>query len=255
MPVRNSTRKLVPTSTTAFVFRIGLLPYSELVELYLEIVDGNAKGDRIPFRNGLTIGRKDCDLNIEDPKVSSKHARVEQRRDGSFWLIDLGSSNGIRAGNAKLTELALDPGISFRLGRTNLKVSGKKVSSEWRESIMTLTERAIKEAALPKTKDVVALERPLKFKFTRGLQAGQEWVIGYGPREVGTSSVDLPLFEPGLPGKCFQLLPKDLDVILRVHEDASRKILLNGKVIESAFLRNGDVLDIGNTRIEISYDV
>ncbi len=224
------------------------------MDIYLEIVDGNAKGTLIPLRNGLTIGRHGCDLNIDDSKVSGKHARLEQRPDGSLWLIDAGSANGIRFGTKKVKELALDPGISFRLGRTTLKVSGSKTTSTWRQTILALTERGIKESGPPKNRDVAALGHPLKFKFTRGLQSGQEWVIGYGPREVGGSSVDLPLFEPGLPGKCFQLLPREMETVLRVHEDASKKILLNGRKIESAFLRPGDVLEIGNTRIEISFE-
>ena len=56
------------------------------MDLYIEIIDGNLKGTRSRLRDGLTLGRKGCDLNIEDPKVSSKHARLEERPDGSFWL-------------------------------------------------------------------------------------------------------------------------------------------------------------------------
>ena len=224
------------------------------MELYLEILDGPAKGSRTPLREGLTIGRRDCDVNLDDSKVSGKHARLELRSDGTFWLIDSGSANGIRVGSGKVTEVALDPGVDFKLGRTSLKVGGKKTSTTWRKTIMALTERGIKESAPTSNREaVVALKSPLKMTFTRGLQVGQEWTIGYGPREIGSSSVDLPLHEPGAPPKCFRLLPRDGETIVRVHEDASKKVLLNGKPVETAFLRTGDVIEIGNTRIEISF--
>lgn len=224
------------------------------MDLYLEIVDGPAAGTRVPFKDGLTIGRRGCDLNLEDSKVSGKHARVEVRKDGTIWLIDLGSANGIRLSSGKVREVALDPGVGFRLGRTNLKVGGQKANTSWRKTVMALIERGIKESSVSTQREpIVALKQVMKMTFTRGLQVGAEWTIGYGPRDVGASSVDLPLFEPGLPPKCFRLLPRDGETILRVHEDASKKILLNGRAIESAFLRDGDVLEIGNTRIEISF--
>lgn len=230
------------------------------MDLFLEILDGKLKGSRTPVRNGLTIGRRGCDLNIEDPKVSSKHARLELRTDGSLWLIDLGSSNGIRVGDRKMTELALDPGISFRLGRTHfalidasapVQAEAPNKSSSWRSKIIAMTERGLESSAQHEQRELAAFAEPVQMVFKRGIQSGQEWTLGYGPREIGASSVDLPLYEPGLPAKCFRLTPKGRDVILRVHEDARGKIFLNGREVETAFIKAGDVLEIGNTRIEI----
>jgi pSer/pThr/pTyr-binding forkhead associated (FHA) protein len=250
------------------------------VDLFIEIIDGPLQGSRTPLRDGLTLGRSGCDVNLEDPKVSSKHAELEMRPDGSFWLIDRGSANGIRAEGTRLTELVMAQGTVFRLGRTRFRVfatgvapteglqtkvknlfkkpSQKKSANDksWRDQIVFLSERVIREMPVGKRKDsgLQPFHHVLTLAFNRGIQSGTEWVLGYGPREIGSSSVDLPLFEPGLPAKCFKIVPKASEAIIRVSEEAHGKILLNGKRFESSFLRPGDVIEIGNTRIEISFE-
>lgn len=225
------------------------------MDLFIEITDGPLKGNRTQLRNGLTLGRRGCDVNIEDSKVSSKHAQVKIHADGSLWLIDAGSANGIRVEGQRVTELALTQGMSFRLGRTDFQVLGANERG-WRRQIVELSERMIREIPVGKRREgeLLPFHNVLKLQFKGGIQSGTDWILGYGPREVGSSSVDLPLFEPGLPAKCFKIVPKGIDAIIRLHEDAFGKILLNGKRVETAFLRPGDMIEIGNTRIEITFE-
>ena len=43
----------------------------------------------------LVLGRsKDCDIQVDDPNVSRRHAEVRQE-GATFWLVDLDSTNGI----------------------------------------------------------------------------------------------------------------------------------------------------------------
>jgi FHA domain len=234
------------------------------MNLFIEILDGDLKGTRAPLREGLTFGRKDCDVNIRDPKVSSKHARVEIRSDGLFWLVDQGSANGIRTAKLKLTEVPLRAGLKFRLGRTNFEVRDPAVmeldydpaplaAPNWYEQIRELAERGIKQAPVV-NREILPFHRVVKLGFSRGIQTGTTYFLGYGPREIGATSIDLPLFEPGLPSKCFQLMPENKDAILKVHADSLGKVLLNGLFVETSSLKGGDVIDIGNTRIEVSFE-
>ncbi|MEK7358577.1 MAG: FHA domain-containing protein, partial [Bdellovibrionota bacterium] len=87
------------------------------MDLIFEIMEGELRGDRTPVREGLTIGRGGCDLNLRDSKVSAKHAKVERRADGALWLVDLGSSNAIKTEKGKVLELRLEPGLVFNIGR------------------------------------------------------------------------------------------------------------------------------------------
>ena len=75
-----------------------------------------------------TIGRlPDCTISIPaDPDVSRKHARL-YRRDGDWWLEDLGSSNGTFIGEfAQSCKIAvatkLLPGQIFRVGLTRFRL-------------------------------------------------------------------------------------------------------------------------------------
>jgi pSer/pThr/pTyr-binding forkhead associated (FHA) protein len=76
----------------------------------------------------VTIGRSN-DNNLalpDDPDVSRRHARLV-RRDGAWWLEDLGSSNGTFAGEFSravrvTTPVRIIPGDIFRLGFTRLRL-------------------------------------------------------------------------------------------------------------------------------------
>src|SRR5688500_251558 len=60
----------------------------------LEIVDGPARGRRIPLDRPMLIGRAaDADIVLEDSQVSRRHARLSPSGDGAI-VEDLGSSNG-----------------------------------------------------------------------------------------------------------------------------------------------------------------
>jgi len=59
-------------------------------------------GATIVPERGVVMGRsRDCDLVLEDPNVSRRHAEV--RPSGGSWIVrDLGSTNGIRVNGRKL---------------------------------------------------------------------------------------------------------------------------------------------------------
>jgi hypothetical protein len=237
--------------------------------LFLEILDGEHQGTLAQVRDGLSIGRKRGSLTLRDSKLSSLHAAVQSRPDGSLWLVDQGSSNGIKVNGTRMAELELTQGLEFVLGRTTFKVvlradlaadptqeppadpGERAVVREWWESIQELAERGIR---LPpaKVREIAAFRPILKLRFIRGIQTGAEWTVGYGPRTVGTDSVDLTLEDVSLPGLCFSLIPQDKGVVLKNETD--RSVKLNGRWVETEFLRSGDVIEIGSTQIQVVFD-
>jgi len=68
----------------------------------------------------LVLGRsRDCDVTIEDPNVSRRHA--ELRREGAGWVvIDLGSTNGIKVNGRRVQEASLQPGDEIAIGISRL---------------------------------------------------------------------------------------------------------------------------------------
>ena len=69
----------------------------------------------------LVIGRsRDCDLVIDDPNISRRHAEV--RRSGEGWTVaDLGSTNGVKVNGRRVESAALTPGDELTLGVIKLK--------------------------------------------------------------------------------------------------------------------------------------
>jgi pSer/pThr/pTyr-binding forkhead associated (FHA) protein len=71
----------------------------------------------------LTIGRGAAnDVSLpEDEYSSTRHARLEPRRDG-VWIEDIGSTNGTFVNGIRLTrERRLVPGDVVRIGETDLR--------------------------------------------------------------------------------------------------------------------------------------
>ena len=66
------------------------------------------------------IGRsKECDIQIADPNASRRHA--ELRREGdAFWLVDLGSTNGLDVNRKRAQRVQLEDGDRITIGTTEL---------------------------------------------------------------------------------------------------------------------------------------
>jgi Protein of unknown function (DUF3662)/FHA domain len=64
----------------------------------------------------LLIGRsRDCDITVEDPNVSRRHAEL-RAEDGRWVVADLGSTNGVKVNGRRVESAALEPGDEVVLG-------------------------------------------------------------------------------------------------------------------------------------------
>ena len=98
---------------------------------------------------------------------------------------------------------------------------------------------------------VSPLSPAIVLEFVRGLQVNSRWVLGYGPRKVGPSALDLPIWEPGAPAVCFEILPTSGGVMFKTsHPDFVR---VNGEGVDSHVLRVGDKIQINETIIEVDF--
>jgi hypothetical protein len=70
--------------------------------------------------DAVVLGRsRECDLVIDDPNVSRRHAEV--RRDGDGWVVsDLGSTNGVKVNGRRVEQAALAEGDEITLGLAKL---------------------------------------------------------------------------------------------------------------------------------------
>lgn len=79
-------------------------------------LEGERAGDAIELADGQTIGRlPGCDVVLDHPSISRRHARVERRGD-ALWLVDLGSSNGLRVAGQRIPEVLVEDGLALAVG-------------------------------------------------------------------------------------------------------------------------------------------
>ncbi len=79
-------------------------------------------GERRELPQGVTtIGRsKECDLAIDDPSVSRKHAELRHEGEG-VSLVDLGSTNGTEVNGRRIDRARLTHGDKIAVGQTELR--------------------------------------------------------------------------------------------------------------------------------------
>ncbi len=243
-------------------------------QLLLRVLEGPHRGTRAPVREGFTIGRKEGDLILKDTKLSVKHARIEWR-ESDWLLVDLGSSNKIKVEGGRYQEVVLYPGLKFTVGSTTIEVLEKpqvvpatktkdfEFTGSVEVAVEALTWREILSAMITKVQTLPNRSpggaiRPfpnvLKLEFISGVQTGTTWHIGYGPREVGARSFDLPLLDESAQDSSFFLDTSAGKVTFRPAPGSN--VRLNGQPApqDAIPLHSGDRIEIGKTRIRVLLD-
>jgi hypothetical protein len=103
---------------------LGSEPQLETGRLVVVNSPALPEGDKLTLNSSaLLLGRgSENDVNLaRDEYASSKHLRVEPRRDG-VWVEDIGSTNGTYLNGIRLTRpKKLAPGDVVRVGETELR--------------------------------------------------------------------------------------------------------------------------------------
>jgi FHA domain len=77
------------------------------------------KSHEIEKRTVLVGRSQECDITIADPNISRRHAEVRQEGT-AFWIVDLGSTNGLEVNGESLERAKLESGDTITLGSTEL---------------------------------------------------------------------------------------------------------------------------------------
>ncbi len=99
--------------------------------LRVEVLEGADKGATAEAADRLSIGSEEGnDLVLHDETVSRFHVELSRNGDRIF-VRDCGSTNGTQIGPAWIETAFVSPGVTLKLGRSNLRVSdGETVSVE-----------------------------------------------------------------------------------------------------------------------------
>jgi len=125
----------VEDPNSAFALGLGgcttvLRPCRATMSSMLELIyDDGGVSQRMPLRDGITLGRSsDNDIVLRDFSVSRHHARVEE--DGAiFRMVDLDSTNGVKINENFVTSGALAAGDHITIGSFELMVEDSLADS------------------------------------------------------------------------------------------------------------------------------
>jgi hypothetical protein len=218
----------------------------------LRIESGEQEGEVFRLRDGLRVGRQGVEIIVKDPKISAVHCKVEQDRTGRLFLMDVGSSNGIKVENQKRDKLRLLPGVKFTLGSTEIMVIDDVLNVAAGVSQLAITLEKLGNAPpARKNRGTVPFTRPILVEAIGGVQLGESRTFGFGPRSVGTNSIDFQIKEFDLNEASFTLTPEGSDV--RYSTDNPRLVKLNSRGISTEILKGHDTVQIGDTLLLIKF--
>lgn len=84
----------------------------------LELADGIRT---VPGPRAI-LGRSDeADCPIADPNVSRRHAELRQRASGTWEIVDLNSTNGVKVNGRRVTSARLEEGDRVTIGTTTFR--------------------------------------------------------------------------------------------------------------------------------------
>jgi hypothetical protein len=89
----------------------------------VKIVGGAQQGETFALAVPCTIGRKECDLVVNDSLVSRRHAVIREI-DGQLNIEDLKSTNGTFVNGEEIHLKQISPDDTIIIGETSLTVSG-----------------------------------------------------------------------------------------------------------------------------------
>jgi hypothetical protein len=97
------------------------------VEREVAVLTWDGQTKRVDKRR-VVLGRsRECDIQVEDPNVSRRHAELRQE-GASYWIVDLESTNGIEVNGHRVKRAKLDSGDTFTVGSTDITFTTERDS-------------------------------------------------------------------------------------------------------------------------------
>ena len=243
---------------------------------FLRVVAGAREGLRIALPvqgDPLVVGRKDGDLIIEDPLVSSRHCHIFSR-NGEYILQDLGSTNGTMVDGRLVREVTLRPGHEIAIGSTRLIVfSGPTeatldAASPPRESGPGALDIAwLREEELVEIKaegdgtrsptDVIGQDLRLppglyaQVEVVGGPDTGKVCRFTRGNINIGRRTGEVPLSDGEVSRRHSVIEVFGREMIFLRDLGSTNGTYHNGRRIQVARLKSGDTIGIGKTVLKL----
>jgi Protein of unknown function (DUF3662)/FHA domain len=90
------------------------------VEQEVVTLSWNGSSHEVRGRRAVIGRSRDCDIQLADSNVSRRHAELRQE-GASYWIVDLGSTNGLEVNGKRVKRAKLRSGDTITLGSTELR--------------------------------------------------------------------------------------------------------------------------------------
>ncbi|MBN8554806.1 MAG: FHA domain-containing protein [Deltaproteobacteria bacterium] len=215
----------------------------------------NRKQMMIPLTKDVTtIGRKQADIILDDPKVSARHAEVH-RKGKTFVLIDLKSTNGTFLNRQSISEVELTDQDVIEVGLSTLcyfeDLREFHGNIEESNGGMRPKKEATNADREPMTVSKTLNQTTVELEILSGPDEGKTIKFKKSHITLGRSDADLVLLDLDISRShsLIEVLGKN-SVFVR-DLNSTNGTLLNGKKIQSEKIKTGDVLTLGNTKVKV----
>ena len=97
----------------------------------LKGTSGSVINQSFPFGSSILIGSSaDCDVQLDEPGVSARHAEINLTENHALQLKDLGSQSGTLLNGEKVLETLLGSGDEIRIGTCRLMLQAPGLRPE-----------------------------------------------------------------------------------------------------------------------------
>jgi len=232
----------------------GEIPHN--LKLYLEVLEGPEAGKKFQLNRLTTsLGRKNCEIIINDPTISSKHATIEVTRD-DIMIYDNNSTNGTFVNGEQVSSCPLQNLDEIKMGETRLLFS--IASDPYAIYHEPTPEELEKTPVMDEHTSVLGEgffnpELPEEFHAAltveEGPNKGQHFRLRMRSTVIGRKGAELNLDDESVSQRHAQIEIHSKDKIT-VKDLASRNGTRVNKVLVSAVkIRNGDEIQVGKTRM------
>lgn len=231
-------------------FPSSLLQY-RVMSLTLQILTGHRYGESLVLESSTSVGRL-ADVSFDDVKMSKIHALFEMDRFAGWVIKDQESKNGVMVNGLPIDSHFLQESDIIEIGSTQLRVTAVSSMSSvsWKPQLNQILIDAY-DSVRNNPFSVYPFRNIPALNFIQGLQAGEKYVLEYGPRGAGGESEDIQLFEPFCPDLAFELSADHEGVWFKTKYPSI--VLINETETTQKLLKKGDRIRIHKTIIEVDF--
>jgi len=214
----------------------------EGVMAWLAVTAGPEKGKTYQLKVGdNTIGRDaDNDLVIQDASVSRSHAMIRVQ-EGSFLLVDLGSSSGTRVGGRTLEGGPLKTGAVINVGQTQLSLV--QTEGQDRVELATMTGQTVVVQPGEASGGVLVAQS--------GPDSGKSFALAAGDNLIGREPDSKVLLTDGTVSRRHALIRKEQDrfVIFDLGSESGTRV--DGESMSGHRLSPGETISVGRSEVTL----